>query len=171
MPSNIRSMSLTERLELYSMPEPNSGCQIWTKAVNAHGYGILVDGRINRGLLTALRGSMRTALSPDGLHVCHKCDLPPCIRLDHLFLGTDADNRADSVQKGRHAHGEKLGAAVRASNRIMQKGADRWSAVLDAEKILAIRASPESNAVLAARYGVQPPAISKIKLRQRWKHI
>jgi len=38
---------------------------------------------------------------PHGMHVLHHCDNPPCIRPQHLFLGTQATNMADMYAKGR----------------------------------------------------------------------
>jgi hypothetical protein len=41
---------------------------------------------------------------PKGMLVLHRCDNPPCTRVDHLFLGTHKVNRDDCVRKGRVGH-------------------------------------------------------------------
>jgi len=43
--------------------------------------------------------------NPNELLVCHHCDNHPCVRKDHLFLGTYQDNKTDSIIKGRHFRG------------------------------------------------------------------
>lgn len=89
------------RFEANVIPEPNSGCHLWTASVSPRGYGkFYIAGRhlrANRAAWELYVGSI-----PDGLRVLHRCDTPACVNPDHLWLGTDADNQRDKVRKGRH---------------------------------------------------------------------
>lgn len=79
-----------------------TGCHETTLPLNKDGYGhVYRDGvqwRANRYVWTMTHGPI-----PEGMKVLHRCDNPPCINLDHLFLGTQADNMADKMAKGRWA--------------------------------------------------------------------
>lgn len=92
--------TLRERLDCMSIPEPNSGCTLWLGSVYGIGYGkVSWQGRqrpAHRMAWIDAHGSI-----PNGLLVLHKCDVPSCINVDHLFLGTDADNAADKARKMR----------------------------------------------------------------------
>lgn len=78
------------------------GCWEWLACKNPGGYGIvrLSDGKN----ILAHRLSWLSLVGPipDGLCVLHHCDNPPCVRPDHLFLGTLAENNKDMTAKGRH---------------------------------------------------------------------
>lgn len=74
---------------------------------------------------------------PDHLQVCHRCDNTICVRPDHLFLGTNDDNRADMFAKGRWRYriapperrpcGERSRTA-KLSNKQAQEIRDRYAA-------------------------------------------
>lgn len=86
---------------------PGQDCWEWKGAkVGGTEYGSFnVAGkrlRSNRAAWLLLRGPI-----PDGLHVLHRCDNPPCCNPDHLFLGTQLDNIRDAIAKGRMAGQKK----------------------------------------------------------------
>ena len=75
-------------------------CDLWTGPRTAGGYGRLTIGGslhyAHRIVWQQDHGPI-----PDGLLVCHSCDTPACIAIDHLWLGTPADNQRDMAAKGR----------------------------------------------------------------------
>lgn len=153
------SRSLKERLEAYSQVNNENGCREWVRHTNPDGYGMLwLNGgaeRTHRAAWIAQHGSI-----PKGMHVLHKCDNRKCINLDHLFLGTNADNVADKVAKNRQARpnirGEQMGQ----------------SKLTDA-KVRLIRMLPRSisNRRWAQEFGVSIMAISAVRNYKTWTHV
>src|SRR5581483_3046477 len=80
------------------------GCWLWQGApAGKGGYGQLRINGNEPKREQAHRISLRLAgiEIPVGMVVCHRCDNPPCVRPDHLFIGTYSDNMRDCYRKGR----------------------------------------------------------------------
>ena len=78
-------------------------CWEWQGPRNHHGYGELRSRRTGRERAHRVVYEQVYGPIPEGQLVLHKCDNPPCVRPDHLFLGTQADNMRDMTVKGRRA--------------------------------------------------------------------
>lgn len=81
----------------------SDGCWIWVGSRNVKGYGQIQLGRRGLRPVLAHRASWEIHFGPipDGQFVMHKCDNPPCVRPDHLRLGSAAENTRDMIAKGR----------------------------------------------------------------------
>jgi hypothetical protein len=78
----------------------SEGCWEWRGRILQNGYG---QFDVKRRPTAAHRYAYELTYGaiPDGLIVCHRCDNPRCVRPDHLFLGSHADNARDKSAKGR----------------------------------------------------------------------
>lgn len=75
-------------------------CWVWTARCRETGYGELAIGGVSRRS-HRVSWVLTNGPIPDGLQVLHRCDNPPCVRVSHLFLGTNADNVRDREAKHR----------------------------------------------------------------------
>lgn len=93
--------NLEERFHQKYIIDEKTGCWLWNAGKQSDSYGTIQNGRQN---LLAHRVSYEIHHGdiPDGLCVCHTCDVRTCVNPDHLFLGTDQDNTDDKMAKGRH---------------------------------------------------------------------
>lgn len=98
---------------------------------------------------------------PEGMYVCHRCDNPPCVNPDHLFLGTLQDNIADRVAKGRSSGDPALGEA-----KVISKLTN--AAVRDIRRR---GKDGEFHHIIAARFGVSRTTICNVINRKVWSHV
>lgn len=135
-------------------------CWVWTGSVVGRGYGKL-GGDGGRTVL-AHRVSYEIHVGATaGMHVCHRCDNPPCVNPSHLFLGTDKTNSDDREAKGRGVPPP------------VRPGDTNGSAKLSGSQVAEIRAlfGVMKMGEIAAKYGVSPSAVNKIKSGETWKCV
>lgn len=155
---SIRYENLLARFHAQYEPEPNSGCWLWTASiVSGGGYGNFWwkgERRAHRASWRIHHGEI-----PDGMSVCHRCDVPSCVNPDHLWLGTNIENIADRHAKGRDpaTHGERHGMSILTADEVM--------------RIRARRAAGARRDVLATDFGVSVATIKKIIGGHTWRHL
>lgn len=149
-------------LERY-MPVTESGCWLFTGMIKDTGYG-LITRKINKKVqyIPAHRAAWIEAYGhiPEGMLVCHKCDVRSYINPSHLFLGSYKDNSQDMKKKGRNRNGVSYG----------KKGGPR----LDEQTIKDIRISldnGESNRAVARKFNISATHVHNIKFRRDWKNL
>ena len=150
-------------------PEPTSGCWLWTGGVSGVGYGMISVGK--RVVIGAHRASwlLHRGPIPEGMQLCHKCDVRCCVNPDHLFVGTRSDNMQDCLRKGRNPIAKIDEEVVRRVLTLEAIGTSRrrirWLTGLDEHRISAI-ASGKSWRHIFAEYP-EIPRFAAIRRAER----
>lgn len=151
-----------ERFDDKYIPEPNSGCWLWTGAALGNythkpNYGVLKrSGERRWQLAHRVSYALHCGEIPPGMSVLHRCDMPCCVNPDHLFLGTPADNTADMMNKGRNRH---------------PLGEENGKSVLSERQAIEAKYSSDSQRSCARRLGVSRGCVKAIREGKNWRHV
>ena len=137
------------------------GCWEWRGSKYRNGYGRFSLGdkwrSAHRVAYELFVGSI-----PDRLFVLHKCDNKACVRPDHLFLGTQADNMTDMKVKGRSNGGPPFGEG---------NGKAKLNETQVRHIFLECKLRKANRKQLADKYGVSRSAIRDIATGKSWTSV
>ena len=172
--TNKRPLTITTVDRFLSRVDRSGSCWQWTGGLDKDGYGILAGSFGEQRRAHRVAYELANDAPPGDLTVCHKCDNRKCVRPEHLFLGTAADNVADMMTKGRHraASGNENGSRTKPQN--LRRGVDHGIAKLNDTAVRDIRkaiAAGQSKRSIARQYGVGASAIHKINIGLTWRHV
>lgn len=148
-----RDCAGTNAFEFWEHVAKSNNCWTWTAGTDKDGYGKFQGGRAHRASYEMANGEI-----PDHLCVLHRCDNPPCVRPDHLFLGTNRENMDDKIRKGRQFRGEQLKGLCKLSEHKVRQ-------------IRQLAKDGNTHQAIADQFGVDRTNIGFVVRRETWAHI
>lgn len=137
-------------------------CWIWKGFKDKYGYGVIkVKGKFYKA--HRLSFMLFNGEIPEGLLICHKCNIRDCVNPEHIYAGTGSDNQKDAVKAGT-------------SNFIKNKqtGSNNYGAKLNEEQVKEIKKLIKQEfrlSDIASLFKVTRRAIGHIKSGRNWKHV
>lgn len=141
--------------------DQSGDCWVWTGTSLDAGYG-RIGWRGEKVIASRLAYELTVGPIPDGMWVLHRCDNPPCVNPEHLFLGTRQDNIDDMVAKGRQRSGGHATAADRNARAKLT-----WEKVREIRRRYIPRRV--SLARLAREFGVSPDTVHAVVRGDSWR--
>lgn len=157
---NLSDVDEEFRRRFWSKVDCSGECWLWIAHRKSTGYGQFTVRKGSYFTAHAVSYALSVAPVPPGAHVCHACDNPPCVRPDHLFVGTPRDNALDMFSKGRQGS--------------RHPGVERANAILDDEAVREIRATEPRYGYLrdlSRKYCVSKKTIQKVRSLEKWGHV
>lgn len=166
----IRPRGTPATSRFWQYVKKGDGCWEWQGNTAIGGYGGIKEGtrtiRAHR-----LSWEIHFGPIPAGMLVCHSCDNPPCVRPDHLFLGTHTDNMRDARAKNRI---DASGAGRNFHKRGIQRGERHGQARITEAMVRWIReqrAAGMSYNDLAQHSGLTYQGVYHVVNRTSWRHV
>lgn len=135
-------------------------CWEWTGSIVAAGYGqISINGKARLAHRVSFEWNIANGPADPSMCVCHHCDNRLCVRPDHLFIGTDKENAADKVAKGRCN---------------APKGTSHHNAILNDNIVIIareMRSNGDGDTKIARALGVTKSAVYRAVRGETWKHV
>jgi len=131
-------------------------CWLWIGVLSTYGYGLLKRDYKQVGA-HRISWEIHNGQIPDGMYVCHKCDVRRCVNPAHLFLGTASDNNRDMAAKGRlvNPKGERHGISKLTECQAREIKGAPWG----------------TRSALARRFGISRTAADAIAKGKSWKWL
>ncbi len=149
-------VSLAERFWKYVTQGPQDECWDWHGAIHPEGYGRLAVAKGRFVYVHRVAWELHYGKIPSGKLCLHRYDRRRCVNPNHLFLGTNAENSADMVAKGRQRPGELHGTA-----KLVQAQVD---------DIRQRHAAGETARTIAIDYGLSLCHTQAIIARRYWRN-
>ena len=141
-----------------------TGCWLWTDHVDEDGYGIIwVGGKKRTKRAHRVSLELRGETIPQDTLVCHTCDTRHCVNPRHLYVGTNQQNIADMVRRGRSA--TAINPQPEELNGRAKIGKD------DVRTIRSLHAAGVQTKTLQKRFSLCRTAVQRIVSGKAWAHI
>jgi hypothetical protein len=137
-------------------------CWLYTGYLTPYGYGQL-SYQNRQWLAHRLAWFLTHGAIPEDKLVCHTCDTRACVRPEHLYVGSYADNNRDTRTRGRHGSGHTSLSGERNGHAKLSAAA--------VSQIRSRRCAGESAVALARQHGVTRNTIYDVCSGRSWKHL
>lgn len=173
--------------EFWKRVKKTDSCWIWLGAFGKYGYG-LTSYKSKTKRAHRLAYELTYGVDPGQLCVCHSCDNPACVRPDHLWIGTHADNHNDMKRKGRNKKGDAhwtrvMPEKVKRGDNSYQRRHPEWlargerhgNARMTNAMVLKMRRmrndTGASFGVIGNRFGLSRAAVFAAVTGKTWRHV